>query len=299
MVMTNPRLNIKAKGIYAYFCVWTGSGNSAFPSKENILKYLGISHNTYQRYYKQLIDINYITVLQRRDSGRMAVNDYYLNDNPDVDCLPNIKISDTENTSPDTIFSDTEISDININNELTINNIISSSSSEGVLDMTTEELAKLIKAVSLEDLNEEEEERNKFEGIYEIFITTLNDLCYISHMQYSGLNISNVQIMDKLWYVTGKQYFNDFCKRVISDYYFAKSTREIKSVIQYMRSCIYNVMLLGDGIKIEKDMSRKDRGVRDLGHQEKKNAFQSFPQREFDYDTLVLAEINKGFYSVK
>lgn len=41
-------------------------------------------------------------------------------------------------------------------------------------------------------------------------------------------------------------------------------------------------------------MNRKDRGVRDLGHQKKKNAFQNFPQREFDYDTLVLAEINKG-----
>lgn len=56
---------------------------------------------------------------------------------------------------------------------------------------------------------------------------------------------------------------------------------------------------LGEGIKIEKDMDRKDRGVRDLGNQEKKNAFQNFPQREFDYDTLVLAEINKGFDSVK
>jgi hypothetical protein len=346
MVMTDPRLNIKAKGIYAYFCVWTGSGNSAFPSKENILKDLGISHNTYQRYYKQLIDLNYINVLQRRDSGRMAVNDYYLNDNPDMDCLPDTKISDTGkapdtkisdtgkllstkisdtlnietvddmvqdivdtipdtkisdtgNTSPDTIFSDTEISDININNKLTINNIITSSSSKSVLDMTKEELAKMIKTISLEDLYEEEDERNKFEGIYEIFITTLHDLCYISHMQYSGLNISNVQIMDKLRYVIGKKHLYDFSRRVISDYYFAKSTREIKSVIQYMRSCIYNVMLLGDGIKIEKDMSRKDRGVRDLGHQEKKNAFQNFPQREFDYDTLVLAEINKGFDSVK
>lgn len=347
MVMTDQRLNIKAKGIYAYFCVWTGSGNSAFPSKDNILKDLGISHNTYQRYYKQLIDYNYVTVIQRRDSGRMAVNDYYLNDNPDVDSLPNTKISDTGNvgpdtkisdtdttpstnisdaldieernimaqhieitppdtkisdtgnTTPDTKISDTEISDININSNLTINKIISSSSSNVVYEMNIDELAKLIKTVHLEDLFEEEEERNKYSEIYEIFITTLHDLCYISHMQYSGLSISNVQIMDKLRTVIGKQYFYDFCKRVISDYYYAKTTREIKSVIQYMRSCIYNVMLLGDGLKIETDINRKERDVRSLSHQEKKNAFQSFPQRDFDYDSLVLAEINKGFNSAK
>ena len=42
----------------------------------------------------------------------MAVNDYYLNDNPDVDCLPDIKISDTGEPSPHTNFSDTEILDI-------------------------------------------------------------------------------------------------------------------------------------------------------------------------------------------
>jgi DNA-binding transcriptional MocR family regulator len=101
MVMTDPRLNIKAKGIYAYFCVWTGSGNSAFPRKESILNHLGITHNTYQRYYKQLIDCNYITVVQRRVKGVMSINDYYLNDNPDVEKLPDTKISDTEK-SPDT-----------------------------------------------------------------------------------------------------------------------------------------------------------------------------------------------------
>lgn len=75
-----------------------------------------------------------------------------------------------------------KILDININNKLTIKNIISPSSSKGVLNMTKEELAKMIKVISLEDLYNEEEERNKFEGIYKIFITILHDLCYISHM---------------------------------------------------------------------------------------------------------------------
>ncbi|MBE5980892.1 MAG: helix-turn-helix domain-containing protein [Paenibacillaceae bacterium] len=345
MVMTDYRLNIKAKGIYAYFCVWTGSGNSAFPSKDDILRHLGISHNTYQRYYKQLIDLNYITVVQRRDSGRMAVNDYYLNDNPDVDCLPGTKISDTGKSpdtkisdtgkspdtkisdtgnlpstkisdtlniekmndiaqdivktspgtkfsdtgevSPHTNFSDTEISDININSTLTINTLLTSSSSSNVFNMSANELVDYIKkAGALDQLFTEEEEISKFLEINKIFMTTLCELCYINNMQYSGLSISSLEIIEKLKNIISKDYFEDFCRRVLSDYYSAQSTRHIKNIIRYMQACIYNVMLQGDGVKQKKGLPIKQH--------EKKNDFQNFPQREYDYDALILAGINKG-----
>lgn len=82
-VMLDPRLTVKAKGIYAYFCSFTGSGNNAFPKKDKILFHLGITHNTYQKYYKLLTDLNYITAVQRHIDGRLSVNDYYLNDTPD------------------------------------------------------------------------------------------------------------------------------------------------------------------------------------------------------------------------
>lgn len=82
-VMLDPRLTVKAKGIYAYFCSFTGSGNNAFPKKEKILYHLGITHNTYQKFYKLLTDLNYITAVQRHIDGRLSVNDYYLNDTPD------------------------------------------------------------------------------------------------------------------------------------------------------------------------------------------------------------------------
>jgi DNA-binding transcriptional regulator YhcF (GntR family) len=324
IVMTDQRLNIKAKGIYAYFCVWTGSGNSAFPSKDKILRDLDISHNTYQRYYKQLIDYNYITVIQRRESGRMAVNDYYLNDNPDVDYLPRTKISDTGNlpdtnisdtlnidkvpgtvqdvesvppctkisdtgnVTPDTNFSDTENSDITINKVKTINNILSSSSSSNVLDMSIDELVGCIKtAATVDRLFTEEEEICKFLEVNKIFITTLCELCYINHMQYSGLSISNAQIIEKLKHIISKDYFDDFCRRVIKDYYSAQSTREIKNIVRYMQACIYNVMLLGDGIKQKKEVLNKPH--------KKKNDFQNFPQRNYDYDAMILAGINKEF----
>ena len=310
MIMTDPRLNIKAKGIYAYFCVWTGGGNSAFPSKEKILKDLGISHNTYQRYYRQLIDYNYLTVVQRRDGGRMDVNDYYLNDNPNVDNLPNTKISDTlnidkskniaqdkafvsphtnfsdtGNPTPHTNFSDTEISDININNTLTINTLTSSSSTN-VFNMATNELVDYIKkAGAIDQLFTEEEDISKFLEINKIFMTTLCELCYINNMQYSGLSISNLEIIEKLKNIISKDYFEDFCRRVLSDYYSAQSTRQIKNIIRYMQACIYNVMLQGDGVKQKKELPIK---------YEKKNDFQNFPQRDYDYDALILAGINNG-----
>ncbi len=82
LVMLDPRLPIKAKGIYAYFCSFTGSSNNAFPKKEKILFHLGITEPTYYKHYKLLTDLNYITAIQRHIDGRLGVNDYYLVDTP-------------------------------------------------------------------------------------------------------------------------------------------------------------------------------------------------------------------------
>lgn len=83
-VMIDSRLPVKAKGIYAYFCSFTGAGNNAFPQKDLILLHLQISEKTYYKFYKLLTDLNYITVVQRHVNGRLQVNDYFLNDTPDA-----------------------------------------------------------------------------------------------------------------------------------------------------------------------------------------------------------------------
>ena len=83
-VMIDPRLPVKAKGVYAYFCSFTGSGNNAFPKKEKILFHLGIAEKTYYKFYKLLTELNYITAVQRHINGRLQVNDYYLNDTPNA-----------------------------------------------------------------------------------------------------------------------------------------------------------------------------------------------------------------------
>ncbi|MDT2061405.1 helix-turn-helix domain-containing protein [Vagococcus lutrae] len=89
-VMLDKRLSIQAKGIYVYFCSFSGSGNSAFPKLDNILYHLQISEDTYYKYYKELIKANYIEVVQRQIKGKKGVNDYYLNENPDEEIAKEI-----------------------------------------------------------------------------------------------------------------------------------------------------------------------------------------------------------------
>ena len=87
-IMLDPRLDLKAKAIYAYFCSFAGSGNAAFPKLSNIVHHLGITEKTYYKYFRELQAGNYITPVQRRIGGKMGINDYYLNNNPDADIAP-------------------------------------------------------------------------------------------------------------------------------------------------------------------------------------------------------------------
>ena len=84
-VMVDRRLPRKAKGIYAYLCSFAGAGNTAFPSVDHMISHLQISRNTYHKYLALLVKLDYLTVLQRRIDGKLSVNDYYLNDTPDME----------------------------------------------------------------------------------------------------------------------------------------------------------------------------------------------------------------------
>lgn len=156
-VMLDTRLPVKAKGIYAYFCSFTGAGNNAFPRLDKILFHLHINKDTYYKYFKLLQELNYLTVVQRRIEGKMSINDYYLNETPDIDKaiiqstkssfpknqdtvkpnteIPFPKIPDTVKSDtvkplpkiPDTVKQDTNINNPNINNYY-INSSINQSS---------------------------------------------------------------------------------------------------------------------------------------------------------------------------
>lgn len=113
-VMIDPRLPVKAKGVYAYFCSFTGSGNNAFPKKEKILFHLGIAEKTYYKFYKLLTELNYITAVQRHIDGRLQVNDYYLNDTPNAANAQKKTVfscSTQDSKKQDTEKQDTQIQD--------------------------------------------------------------------------------------------------------------------------------------------------------------------------------------------
>lgn len=82
-VMMDARLDVKAKGIYAYFASFTGVGQAAFPEVKTILYHLQINKDTYHKHLKALTAANLILVRQRYQDGRLGINDYFLVANPD------------------------------------------------------------------------------------------------------------------------------------------------------------------------------------------------------------------------
>lgn len=61
VVMCNSGIPLVAKAIYAYFCSYAGSGTTAFPRREKILKDLRITKNTSTKYLDFLIKAQYIS----------------------------------------------------------------------------------------------------------------------------------------------------------------------------------------------------------------------------------------------
>ena len=97
LVMQDNNLDISAKAVYAYFCSFTGAGDSCFPTRKKICYDLKISNDSLSKYLRQLEDNGYIEISQTKESGRFANNVYKLRDVK----LPLRKISDTEKTAPE------------------------------------------------------------------------------------------------------------------------------------------------------------------------------------------------------
>ena len=86
MVAKDRRLTIEAKSIYAYFCSYAGSGNSAFPQVKTIWYDLNIGDERYYKHFNLLVEFGYISVERvRGDSGKFDHNIYTMNtDIPDL-----------------------------------------------------------------------------------------------------------------------------------------------------------------------------------------------------------------------
>ena len=85
-VMQDPRMDITAKAVYAYFASYAGAGRTAIPAVTQIIRDLGVSKPTYQKAMKVLKELGYITVTQenwtRSDSKGFASNHFILKEFP-------------------------------------------------------------------------------------------------------------------------------------------------------------------------------------------------------------------------
>ena len=81
-IMFDIELTLEAKAIYAYFCSYTGRGNTAFPGRDKILFDLGINKNTYYHHFNLLLAQGYITVATQIVNGLKSRNIYTLVSTP-------------------------------------------------------------------------------------------------------------------------------------------------------------------------------------------------------------------------
>lgn len=130
LVMKDSRLTIQAKAIYAYFCSYAGSGNTAFPGIKTILEDLQVSKNTYYKHFDLLKECGYIKVDQEKNikTGQFKRNIYRMVANPVEENSRVPKIEKREKTEsrvskiekrPCTKICDTNI---NTNKRININN---------------------------------------------------------------------------------------------------------------------------------------------------------------------------------
>lgn len=80
LVAKDKRLSIESKAIYAYFCSYAGSGNTAFPKVPTIIDDLDIGETRYHKHLKLLTNFGYISIQKiRSEGGTFKHNVYTLN----------------------------------------------------------------------------------------------------------------------------------------------------------------------------------------------------------------------------
>ena len=92
-VTTDPRLPIAAKGLYAYYASFTGSGRECTPLRNDALFHLSVSSERYSKYRDILEKLGYICVSQLHQGGKLSKVQITLLENPDVSLEPQRKVT--------------------------------------------------------------------------------------------------------------------------------------------------------------------------------------------------------------
>ena len=96
-VMFDVTLSVKSKALYAYFCSFSGSGHSVYPSRETILADMNISKEVYYNALNPLIEAGYIKI--EKAKGFINKNVFIISNTPTtVNCTPAM-LEDTEKST--------------------------------------------------------------------------------------------------------------------------------------------------------------------------------------------------------
>ena len=78
-VMSDRKLTVEAKAIYAYFAACIGAGDTSFPTVGEISKDLNMGKDRFQKHKKKLIEKGYLTIRKDTDAnGKYSTNVYVI-----------------------------------------------------------------------------------------------------------------------------------------------------------------------------------------------------------------------------
>lgn len=87
-VMVDTNLSMASRAVYAYFCSYSGAGNTCMPSQKLICSQLKIDKKSFYKYLKELENAGYIqTKKNQSDTGKTLKTQYFLIEKPDLSVI--------------------------------------------------------------------------------------------------------------------------------------------------------------------------------------------------------------------
>ena len=274
-IMMNPNLTAKAKGLMAYFYALAGNRAGVFPSKKAILTQLSISNTAYYTALHQLVDNDYITIIQRKTGGRFDQNEYVINNftgsqsqdtqttdsqNQDTQST-DLQNQDTKSEEADTQHTqncDLQNNDDNNNNKVYNKNNISLnkyhiSSSNSKVDIKkkskSDKLAVRIKELCYYDDMMDSLTDKSFKAIYNTAVTALISLV-TKPFTHREEKISENAIHSLVKLSTRDDTYGlslrDLLYTVIEKFIAVKEKYNIHNITGYLKSMLYTEMLVGE-----------------------------------------------------
>ncbi|GEM_PF-6336325 len=77
-VMQDPTLSVKAKALYSFYAAFAGIRFFAFPERDTVIYRMQMGEKALQRYTKELVSSEFLTVTQTVTNGRFSRNSYRL-----------------------------------------------------------------------------------------------------------------------------------------------------------------------------------------------------------------------------